>query len=148
MKFLVFLLLASCGQPFNHAHVLSIPQEFAPYYESFLLEARNRGVNLYVDDLEITFHALPDPTVGRCTKGSATPVVVIDPTAWQSFTTSDREELIFHELGHCLLNRDHIDGTVTLGGVTIPSSVMSTYDFPGEIYYAYRDYYLNELFKP
>jgi hypothetical protein len=54
-----------------------------------------------------------------------------------------QEQVIFHELGHCLLGRyRHINDNIN----TIPISLMNSYLFSSYIYEAYREYYIAELF--
>jgi len=33
----------------------------------------------------------------------------VDPVSWQQLGSMRKEFLIFHELGHCALNREHLD---------------------------------------
>lgn len=50
---------------------------------------------------------------------------------------ADREELMFHELGHCILNRPHVNST---------SSIMYPYHLGGSGYLANYANYVSELF--
>jgi hypothetical protein len=58
---------------------------------------------------------------------------------------ADREELIFHEMGHCVLGRAHKSIKTAEG---IPASIMHPYRISNSVYKEYRDQYLNELFHP
>ena len=73
-----------------------------------------------------------------------TPVVTISAEAWASSTDAEREELIFHELGHCLLGLKHVAGINSDG---IPKSLMDPSEIQGAIYEQNRDFYLKGIFK-
>lgn len=71
------------------------------------------------------------------------PDVFLNKEHWLFYTDLGKEELVFHELGHCVLHRDHI-ATWNKG---IPDSIMYPYTFGDEYYYMFnREYYINELF--
>lgn len=66
---------------------------------------------------------------------------------WAVFGDMDREQLLFHELGHCILNRPHDDMTTMFGFDTVPQSIMYSSHFPAAIYMEYHPYYILELFS-
>lgn len=134
--------------------VYQVPDEIQPIVSSFIIEAYKRGHRLVIDDLIITYkyniftsgiHA-----AGLCrTRFGHTPIIYIDTTTfnWKNSEMS-REQLIYHELGHCILGRGHTKDTLQNGqpasimkpsGETLYGSVMSQYK---------RAYYLDELFNP
>lgn len=61
-------------------------------------------------------------------------IVVYRPN-WKKASDTIKEETIFHELGHCILKRDHKEG-----------SVMSKYLPQPGFYEQHRQQFLNELF--
>lgn len=74
-------------------------------------------------------------------------VIYVNRKYWMQVGDADRELLITHELGHCVLDRRH-EGTLTTVGPypNAPKSVM--YPMPmgwGQVFVAYGDYYYNEL---
>lgn len=73
--------------------------------------------------------------------------IEISQKYWNLYDEYGREELIFHELGHCVLGRDHDDSLMDLNGYhQIPTSIMLSYTF-GNLNY-YRDnleYYHKEI---
>ena len=72
------------------------------------------------------------------------PEIKIDRTDYALLSNVRREALLFHELGHCLLNRVHDDDTYDDGR---PKSLMNKYII-GEYYYSsYYDEYMRELFR-
>lgn len=59
------------------------------------------------------------------------------------------EATVFHELGHCVLNRDHDWGKTDTTDSTIYKSLMYPYVFStSDIYEANYEYYHDELFSP
>ena len=65
----------------------------------------------------------------------------IDPEFWAIASDVEKEEVVFHELGHCILGRDHEETVLEEG---IPKSIMFPYVFEWE-YQNYRSYYVAEL---
>lgn len=49
--------------------------------------------------------------------------IIFDKKYFETFNDLDRKWIIYHELGHCLLNYDHIDDIVE----SIPLSIMNSY---------------------
>ena len=138
----------SCG---SAPKKLDIPREFEHLYGLFIKLANDNGQLYHVDNLVIRFAnnlgmtTLNHKTVGLCTtEGDEPPLIEIDAVEWYKFTDAEQEELLFHELGHCLLNRDHDETYLTNN---IPSSIMYPDVIRNDIYIKYRAYYWKELFK-
>lgn len=62
--------------------------------------------------------------------------VSIDKAGWFASTEVQKEWLIFHELGHCVLSREHNN---VVNDVGVPASIMNSYR-PEDL----EDYYLEE----
>lgn len=100
----------------------------------------------------IIFDDLKDDVVGECWKWPGYREIRVDRKWWAEHELMDsmREELIFHELGHCELGRKHVEAVIAFNdGVRGPASIMYPYTF-GQLgqYVAHREYYLQELFQP
>ena len=114
IAFLLLIILFSCQrQPVEmEPKQYNVPSDVEPYVQAFREAARRRGQTLLADNLLVSFGTVQTPTAcGQCTRQTGrTPRVVISTNAdcWQSASSYERECLIFHELGHCLLNRDHV----------------------------------------
>ncbi len=84
---------------------------------------------------------------GTCERfnGTDASIVRINPNFWWNNSYSSREVLMFHELGHCVLNRGH---TSTLDDYNDPVSVMHPTIISEERVYAgnYTSY-MQELFR-
>jgi hypothetical protein len=66
------------------------------------------------------------------------------PSWWNNAGAEDRELVVFHELGHCLLDRRHDDSVKGW----FPLSMMNTFKLDVDLYRYYRDDYVHELFVP
>jgi hypothetical protein len=97
-------------------------------------------------NLKVVFGAMKDEkSVGLCSLDlSGTSTVSIDKTYWDKANPVQKEVLMFHELGHCVLARDHRED---LGEANAPISLMF-HDIRPAYYYPYQKIeYLKELFS-
>lgn len=106
-------------------------------------------------NVSIGFAELEGSTVGRCKRWSnGFREIEIDPKYWNSKYTSEEEKigLIFHELGHCELNRSHVEDIQYYSGQYIrgdvPRSLMYPYNFYSSFYSELESYYFAEMFTP
>lgn len=152
--FLWICILICCSCQNRKEKVYEVPDEVQPYVSSFLVEAAKRGHRLVIDDLIITykFNIITSQVhaAGLCRKKHGhTPIIYIDTTSanWKA-SESSKEQLVFHELCHCILGRGHKTDTLLNGnfasimkpgGETLYGSILS--DFK-------RSYYIDELFNP
>ena len=101
-------------------------------------------------NISTTFGPMDDKHAGICHSWSdGHREITINKKYWDNYSDKQREQLIFHELGHCALNRDHNDATITMNDTVCPESIMRSKIFNlFEIAYCYNyDYghYLQEL---
>jgi hypothetical protein len=145
------IALSACGAApsSNTAHDNTLQVDgFKSYVTSFEQTAAQYGNPVQVTDLVIQFGQVDgvgeNGGRGVCelSEGS-TPVITISQAAWTSSSESEREELIFHELGHCVLHKTHVGGINSDG---IPASIMNPYKIDGAIYSQYKSFYLTGLF--
>lgn len=145
-------LLIGCGGP-------RVDPQFAPYVARFEAEARNQGVPVTVRvSINFVENLRDGKVVGLCHYVSGGDnYIEIDRGQWAIYTDTQREVTIFHELGHCVLNRknhrnDTIPGTVDLNpgqhwSEPLDCSVMVGLGIPiDQLYLEYRSGYLRELF--
>lgn len=118
---------------------------FNSYMRNFVEAGRSVGVDVDLSGVNIMFlWELPHDAAGLCHTSTKT-VVILKPY-WDKINESERETLIFHELGHCVLGKDH-NNLVNLDGH--PRSIMYFSNVIGEDeldYMARRPQYINELF--
>lgn len=147
----VVLLLAGCGRAASPEE----RAEFAPYLQRFSEYSKQFGRSIRAEsEVTVIFAPLPSRHLGVCQEGFwQTPRVEINRTTWELANESSREILVFHELGHCLLGRGHLDNQVAVASldrgssVLIPVSLMSSHALSSAIYDDYKSYYLDELFR-
>ena len=151
---LIYLLLTivSC----KNTNEYRVDASFADYLQRFESEASARGrtFDLKANGLIIEFANLKDNTAGL-THYEDPIRIEIDKTYWNDISNSAgadlmKEDLLFHELGHGLLKRDHLNTTLDNGDW---KSIMCGGDKVGDrswnINYhgTRRAYYLEELFN-
>lgn len=125
-----------------------IPSEVEGYVDSFFQDANRFGHELKIEhfDLIFTFTSIEEDYVsGRCNikKGQ----IEIDSNRWNSMSNKSKEWLIYHELGHCILEREHFNEefangeckSIMKGGVDVGCST-------NFISNSWKEYYKSELF--
>ena len=149
---IIAIFLCSCEEP-----IVNIESVFTDYIDRFEEEAATRGVNVDFSEEGIEI-LLVDSTsylyAGYCDKDQETHQITIQRNYWDNVTERDRERLLFHELGHCILNRSHKNG------LTDDREFLSIMQGSGSQsqYYSVRNrfvnysgfrkaYYLDELFN-
>lgn len=99
--------------------------------------------------IRIVVEHLPDNTVGYCSYGSGENLIELDADYWGEAPEYEKEQLVFHEMGHCDLYRKvHTEGVVNMfNGALIPKSIMKSEGMIELDYKVYHDYYMKELFQ-
>lgn len=126
-----------------------ISAELKIYFDRFENEANARGLQVDLEGEGITgaIEEISEEYVaGTCTYGTHIPGdVVIDLEFWNNSSESAKEMVIFHELGHCFLHRDHNESVLANG--TCGSIMRSGVEDCRDNYHAQtREYYIDELF--
>lgn len=96
---------------------------------------------------EVVLGEMPDDLLGICFPNEQKALVILNEEHWNRSNDLEREELVFHELGHCLLGRPHREGDITFQSTKMPRSIMKCCDLVGKDYPEYHEYYLMELFR-
>lgn len=135
------LLLAGCGQPPPN---VSVDPQLKPYFNSF-----ESNIGGYTADISAQFadtENQPNPlgeTVAECmVYDDGAKLIQVDPNFWNTANEDQREQTIFHELGHCSLGLKHI---TTLQNNGCPVSIMYPYAFGDPCYTTHHEYYMGEL---
>ena len=128
----------------------NVDQRLWSYFQDFESEAAMRGYDVDLNLMNVTgeISGIHDGNViGTCSYGYRRPnAVTIDDTFWSRNGLLSREEVVFHELGHCILGRDHTEQIVNNG---FCASIMRSGTGSCKTAYtlANRSYYLDELFE-
>jgi hypothetical protein len=141
------LALASCGKDEDAAtDRIEIGADFEPYVARFQTASAQYGERVAISSLVIQFGATRGTTErGACEiGGGAPPTIIVGQAAWDRISDAEREEFLFHELGHCVLRRKHKSG---IDGSGNPVSIMHPYSMDGMTYRTHQAAYLTELFQ-
>lgn len=142
--------------------IINIAPAFQPYVEEFIQAAAERGVDIDFSDtgLSMQFSAQPLGIAARCMefgddrRGSH--MIEFDENLWNIAAPERKAFLVFHELGHCELNRGHENEQLPNGawqtmmqGTIADSPLNNKNSRRPVVFYGFRkDYYLDELFNP
>lgn len=168
MKFITLLFL--CLLSINLYGKSFINKEFQPYVDNFILLSNGKVALEDTENLSVIFKKFPKEvdTLGTCHIVFWDKKIEVSIKWWiRNKDPLERESLLFHELGHCLLLRDHVTpyehpiirqiediffnlGILRLRRGLLEDGCPSSYMNPAIVYHYcinhHRDYYLKELF--
>jgi hypothetical protein len=152
----------------------TIDPVFKDYVEDFIVRSNGQVTPAHFRYLSVQFKKLEyseksHGIIGMCYWGFnffgrlTPPHIEIDPTYWEYSGVQNRWALLFHEFGHCVLNRQHTateDDWFIIFLKTIhirtqreinfvdgcPKSIMNPTDFPEWCIEDHRKQYVKELF--
>ena len=142
----LLLLMSNCSKQTDS----TIETELQIHFDTFLNEAEAHDLNISLDQIDIGAYVEnieKGGTLGQCKSYSdGSKQIVIDQPFWDNANDLEREYVVFHELGHCLLGRDH-DDTKDVSGNCM--SIMQSGDGGCNGIYSLqnRNSLLNELFE-
>ena len=144
---LISCAISACGKPQSDptAPTLDVGK-YASYVSRFEAASQSVGKPITVINLIIRDGAMESPYEnGACVVADGqTPTITIKASAWALLSEPERESLIFHEMGHCILGRPHIS---EVNGSGDPTSLMNPFPIGPRTYSANRDNYIVELFQ-
>ncbi len=118
--------------PIDQFSGLSYDPDFRPILERFIFEAEKRNVSVDLNNLTI-FYGDIEGNYGVCFAENGLGNILISNDL-RTETDDLLSEILLHELGHCVLGRDHTNN---------PFSIMQATNIFGE---PWREEILNELF--
>lgn len=127
-----------------------IADQLQPYVDDFILEAslRDKAIDLLDTPIEAKFQNIAAFSVaGQCKHNANNPsLVIIDVSIWEQADALEKEYIMFHELGHCILNRGHLEDRDLDNNCV---SIMQSGTTGCKINYSEstRSSYLDELFR-
>ena len=145
----VFLVLSTACQK-EEKTTPFVDEALQEYFNRFAEEGKLRGIEVDFGKIEVEGfldNTLQSTISGQCQHDMNRPDrVLINLAFWVRADTIKKEFLVFHELGHCYLNRSHLDSKNSSGfclsimhsGSNICQNAYSKYT---------RSYYLDELFN-
>lgn len=152
---LIFLMLTACGRVGEVEDFLKSKDyvdKRAPFVEEVFKVHVNTFKFYYKTDFNILmeFKVLDGMTMATCKSWSdGYREIAVDPVKWIGLSFNGQEQLLFHELGHCIFNLDHVETKMKKGNwINIPTSIMYPYVFGDTDYYKeFKDHYFQEM-KP
>ena len=147
------LTLAACVKEEDDLTVqeLNVDGQLLPYFERFVEEATARGVVVDFEQtpVEGSIAAISEDRVaGQCQTNEAQGIrrLIIDRQYWINLSELEKEFLIFHELGHCYLERGHLD-TRNSNGSCVSMMQSGLGNCRMNYTQSNRDAYIDELFS-
>jgi hypothetical protein len=148
-KILFFVLISVFLLDTCKKETVEIENDFQQYYDSFIQIANEKKINLPTIKTIIQFTDDSNAPSGACYQNPTTKTIKINRAVWELYETNlnGRENIIFHELGHCLLNREHDNSTLSNGEfktmmIGTTGGTASFLNYRG----IRRKYYIDELF--
>ncbi|MCQ2360379.1 MAG: hypothetical protein MJ009_02715 [Paludibacteraceae bacterium] len=158
-KFFTYLLVAtavaisavSCKDSGSDVH--NVDAEFEPYIQKFFSDAERYNCEIKDKNIVMKFAHLTDGKAGVTYMNRIPVYIEIDIDAWNGMTgpneLNEKEDLIFHEMGHGFLRRLHSNGELKNGdwqtmmcGDELPHGRGSNINYRG----MRKEYYIKELF--
>ena len=136
--FVAVLLLANCAK---EADV--IPLSVEPDYKLFVSKANEYNAPIRDRAVQIYFVGTPRNEVAQCEKSESLAIIRIDPKIWNTSCEYKKQMILFHELGHCLLDREHTGEKDEEGH---PKSIMHSFGVTATHFKEKHEDYLAELF--
>lgn len=134
------LVWTACGRK------IRITGEFEPYVEKFESESSRFDQAVAVEEVIIELGTLETSKNGVCIlKSNEPPKIIIQYSFWKSASQESKEVLLFHELGHCILKREHKEGVHPTS--FRPVSIMRSEIVSAQDFLENYDEYLGELFN-
>ncbi len=161
--FVIVVLFFACQKSPIEPTIYRIDKDLEPFLKTFVDESKKRGIDVKPENLIMVFGTTSKEICGQCevlkSNGQRTITINNDAQCWKIAPNENREALVFHELGHCLLERNHRDETLPNG--VVASIMNSNYQISGPyepcIYAISGDnscnktsrriYYIDELFN-
>ena len=125
----------------------AITPPIIPIIKMFKYEAEIRGVLIDMSNVSVAFikdRKKNSKTVAYCARDhEGKPMIRVYLEPWVKMTDHSKEHLIFHEVGHCILDRRHCGFETEYG----PISIMFKKVLDSSYYKDNREELLDELFN-
>ena len=146
---MLWTVAVSCEQETLVSDAVFVDPNLQTYFDSFESAAKVRGIEVDLSSEGISAFLLSineGSVIGKCSSKGDNKTITIDSDFWRSASHFERELVVFHELGHCYLQRNHLD---TANGDGTCKSMMHSglTDCRSNYNSLTRTRYLDELFK-
>lgn len=122
-------------------------KELETLVAAFHNECSKRGlsVDLSSKALQVGFGRI-ESRAGSCKPNSYPKTITIDSLMWQALSAQQKEMLVYHELAHCVFNKEHNNDTLRFGECKSWMRENDSKCTINMINSEWRQYYINELF--
>jgi len=151
----LLIFFAACSTEDAKFSNINVEEAFEPYVAAFIEEGAKRGYDIDFEDtgLTIVFGNTPNASAS-CSEIAGhdwgSHQIIVNKDAWVSLNDSLQQRLIFHELGHCELNRTHFNEKFEDGSwVSIMRGdplTQAEEQLPIPYFGFRKNYYIDELF--
>ena len=143
------LLLVGCNRSLKIEKQVSIDPVFQTLVNDFVADGKANGRNIVIDNLIVRFtDKLTSETLGECFMYNGgqdgNPTILINYQDWIYETPTRQKVVFYHEMGHCVLFREHNVTYLPNGYVT---SIMYPYIQWDDVYLNNWVWYMWELFN-
>lgn len=128
------VLMAGCSK---FEAVGYIEQDFKPHVYKFMAIAGIEKI-----EVDMYYSEQDGFIIGMCRINGENKYIEIDPMWWSENSELAREQLIFHELAHCVLGQGHRNYYLH---DSCPGSIMGEWHVRESCYVKHYDYYIKEL---
>jgi len=142
MMFLAVIFCALVGCVTNNTSY--VENSLKPYVEDFYHQAELRGRHIRHMPIDVRYGLLDFHTLGVCYRGRYPDnnLILVNAPKWDNMTQAAKRELIYHEMGHCVLGKGHEQNGID--NLMVPVAI-SSYD--EERYLRLESIMLDELFR-
>ena len=112
----IVITFSSCDPDFEivFAEEEPLDSNLELYYDRFVYEAYQRGLDVEYTTSQVEGRIADiteENVIGTCSwTQNHSHNITIDQNYWRTANDLQREFVVFHELGHCVLGKDHVDG--------------------------------------
>lgn len=141
MKYIFLIFLMGC----SHREAVLRNDDISEYVNRFETHGKKYyGDQSTVGNISYYFENMGFSEIaGYCQVDDNEKKIVINSVSWSKYTDLEKEELLFHELGHCVLYRGHLNEVFP---DDTPVSIMYYRVMNEDVYKEKYDYYIKELF--
>jgi hypothetical protein len=94
-------------EPRLKPHYVGVEPKVKPYIDLYKRMAKEHGIK-FTKKITVGFTDIQEgKVVGICFYGKNFREIDVDTKMWAHYSSTTREDLLFHELTHCLCNRGH-----------------------------------------
>ena len=123
-----------------------IPESVIQYVNLFFCQAQKHGLDINLEDFDLTIIFGNIDVEASCQIRKNT--IILDSVHWNNSNELEREFVIFHELGHCILERGHYSDKFQNGECKsiMRCGILCDDCSTNFISKSWQEYYISELF--